>query len=521
MKLTAPLALSAALFLATLVNIFATEPLPLPTNQVSVELAAPPLDGTVSIGVFDASNKCIRVLSKSADSDSIPSALNGFLVVWDGQTADGTTAAKGTYEIRGVTVGDVSVQGEAYHFNDWINPDKPAISPTSTQFVRVLENGDFVVFQKLANGLNQLARYSAKGELQWSTATRMQPVDLVINGLKVCLASANYLQQFDLEKGAVSEPNKSLANIAAVASNSTGLLGIVDGKLVRFDPATLEPTPLADLPTGTKLLTSRGDIVLVSDGTSVFQKTGDHFDKIPLPALDSITHLTLGRDSHFWLTTQGASLTEFDLQGQPLRSLEPEGEDTFLTFDVNAADNQIALVSSKLDRQRFRILQWTDKPTADLSLWKTNLQKDSQPSRDFGIDLNILKPVASGKLPSEKTPAIALVDNPLTPGEKASLRVTCNSIGNELWLTTADGLPLILIAPELTSNRIALVRGKRAGSLRLYAAVPGAVAEFSLSGLQNMMQFTSEKITWPPGPRQAADESNVPSNDPAPTPETN
>ncbi len=518
MKLTA---FSAALLLAGLTGLtFASEPLPLPTNQISVELAAPPLDGTVSIGVFDASNKCIRVLSKSADSESIPSALNGFLVVWDGLTSDGTVAPKGDYEIRGVTVGDVTVQGEAYHFNDWINPDKPAISPTSMQLVRLLENGEFVVFQKLANGLNQLARYSAKGELQWSTATRMTSVDLAINGIKICLASADYLQQFDLEKGAVSEPNKSLPNIVALASNSTDLLGIVGNKLVRFDPNTLEPSALADLPPGTKLLTSRGDVILVSDGANVFRKSADHFEKIPLPTLDTITRLTLGKDSHFWLTTQGASLTEFDAQGQPLRSLEPEGEDTFLTFDVNAADNQIALVSSRQDRQRFRILQWTDTPTAALSLWKTNLQKDSQPSFDFGVDLNTLKPVASGKLPSDKTLVIALIDNPLTPGEKSSLRVTCNSIGNELWLTTNEGLPLILIAPDLTSNRIALIRGKRSGSLRLYAAVPGAVAEFSLSGLQSMMQFTSEKITWPPGPRQAADEQNVPSNEPAPTPET-
>ncbi len=518
MRLTA---LSAAL-LASLAGItFAKEPLPLPTNQVSVELAAPPLDGTVSIGVYDAAGKCIRVLFKNTASDAIPSALNGFLVVWDGLTADGTAVPKGSYEIRGVTVGDVTVEGEAYHFNDWINPEKPAISPTSMQFVRWLENGDLVVFQKLANGLNQLARYSLKGALQWSTSTRMTPVDLAINGGKICLASADFLQQFDLEKGGISSPNKSLANITALASNSTELFGVVGSKLARFDPNNLEPALLADLPPGTKLLATRGDLILVSDGTSVFRKSSDHFEKIPLPELETITHLAIGKDNHFWLTAKGTTLTEFDSNGQPLRTLEAGGEDAFLTFDVNTADNQIALVSTKQDRQRFRTLEWTQTPTADLSLWKTTLQKDSQPSGEFGIDPITLKPVANGKLPADKSQAMALIDNPLIPGEKASLRVTCNSIGNEIWLTTNEGLPLILIAPDLTSNRMALTRGKRPGTLRLHAAVPGAVAEFSLSGLQNMMQFTSEKITWPPGPRQTADEKNVPSTEPAPTPEAN
>lgn len=509
-------AFSAALLVAGLAHsTFAREPLPPPTDQVSVELAPPPLDGTVSIGVFDSTGKCIRVLYKSADSDSIPSALNGFLITWDGKTDAGTSAAKGEYEIRGVTVGDVTAEGEAYHFNDWINSDEPAFSPTSTKLVKLFDNGDFLVFQSLFSEANQLALHNSEGLLQWNKVTKLPLVDLVIFGRNAYLASTNRLQKFGIAQEASDASKEIPEKLIALAPSPTGLLGVVQNKLVLFNPSTLDATPISNLPPAIKMLAARGNTTLASDGMSVFRQNGDHFEKINLPTTDPITHLAIGRESAFWITTSAATLTEFDFEGNALRSLEPEGEDIFLTFDVNATDNQIALVSSKGDRQRFRILQLTDSPDSDVSLWKTTLQKDSQPCVEFGIDPATSQLIAHGDLPKEKSFLISLVENPLTPGNKATIRLTFASLDHGLWLTANNGLPLIPIASDLSSQRMALIRGKKTDSLHFYANIGGAVAEFSIGGLSNMMQFTSEKIQWPPGPRQSADETNVPNTEPA------
>ena len=510
----------AAVLLTSIAQLtFALEPLPLPRNQISVELASPPLDGTVSIGVFNATNQCVRVLFKSEDQEKIPAALNGFSIVWDGKTDSGKSAIQGQYEIRGVTVGDVRVEGEAYHFNDWIDPEKPDFSPISTQFVRWIpgkSDGSFIAFQTLANGFNQLARYDAKGQRQWSATTRFQPIDLTIANGKICLASADYLQQFDLEKGTLSEPNKSLANIRSLASNSDEIFAAVNNQLVRLDRANLEPTKIADLPPQISMLVASEKTFLASDGTNIFQLTNGTFEKLNLPPM-KIQNLARGKAGAFWVIADN-TLTEFNFSGEPQRYLEREGEDAFLTFDVTGDDSGIAIVSTRADRQRFRTLRWTETPTKELSLWKTLLQKDTQPSTDFGIDSATTKLVPKGALPPERSLSVALVENPLTPGQKASLRVRSNSIENQLWLTTDDGLPLVLIA-DSPATRMALVRGRKSGSLTFYAAVPGSVAEFSIDGLQNMMQFSSDKIQWPPGPRQAPDESNIPNNAPAPAPE--
>ena len=512
--------LGAALFLGSLLSFtFAEETSPRPAGGVSVQLAAPPLDGTVSIGVFDAEGKCIRVLFKGAEADAIPAALNGFLVQWDGKTAEGTMATKGDYEIRGVTVGEVSIEGEAYHFNDWVDAEKPESSPDSTQLVRLLDGGGFVAAQsrteeKKTTGVGVFS-YSPEGELKWTYAAG-KALDLLVAGTSTYVAAADSL--IKVESGKLTKQKEAL-QLTALASAQNRLLGVLNNELVSVDHSTLESTPSNPLPPGTTLLAARGTTVLVSDGASVFKQADDRFEKINLPPLGKITRMAMGKESGFWLLAAGEILTQFDFEGQPLRSLEKEGEDEFLTFDVNADDTKIALVSRKGDRERFRVLQFVDSPSAEVSLWKTLLQKDSQPSDAFGLDPTARELVPRGELPTEKVFTIPLVENPLTPEKKNTLRLTTASLSDGLWLTTNDGLPLVSIASDLSSRRMVVVRGKKPDSLRFYAGIRGSVAEFSLGGLQNMMEFTSEKIQWPPGPAQAADEVNVPSDEPAETPE--
>ena len=88
---------AALLWVGFICSSSALEPLPAPKNQISVELAPPPLEGTVSIGVFDSAGKCIRVLAKGVDQESIPSALNGFQIIWDGKNEAGGIAVNGDY----------------------------------------------------------------------------------------------------------------------------------------------------------------------------------------------------------------------------------------------------------------------------------------------------------------------------------------------------------------------------------------------------------------------------------------
>jgi hypothetical protein len=82
----------------------------------------PPEEGVISLGVYAADGKLVRVLKRAAEIDSFKSGLNGLFIDWDGKDSKGDQAPAGKYSVRGVLVGDVNVSGQAYHLNDWIDP---------------------------------------------------------------------------------------------------------------------------------------------------------------------------------------------------------------------------------------------------------------------------------------------------------------------------------------------------------------------------------------------------------------
>lgn len=438
-------AISVAFFLAALSNLtFSKEPLQLPTNQASVELAAPPLEGTVSIGVFDAAGNCIRVLYKNADQDTIPSALNGFLITWDGKNDAGTITQKGEYEIRGVTVGNVSIEGEAYHFNDWVDATHPTDIPQKTLHLEFLPEG-FRAWQQFEEGTRSVS-YDFKENL--------------------------------------SVVEKEISVLPELFKASRG-----------------------------------STTVFTPDQKKVFAGTTENPTRIDLPELGTIIDLAVGKEGAFWVITRDADATQlrqYSLAGEFLRELGPDAEEIFERVAVSENDEKIALISRMGASERVRILTQFTSPTDNVSLWKTLLEKKIEPCSEFGV--NNEQVIAVGNLPAEKTISISLIQNELTPNIRSFLALTPTNLPDGLWLTTQGGLPLIQITSDLNSRRMTLVRGKKHDSLRFYANIGGAVAEFSITGLANMMQFTSEKILWPPGPRQAADENDVPSNEPAPTP---
>ena len=65
---------------------------------------------------------------KAAEIDSFKSGLNGLVIDWDRNDSHGKPVPNGKYFARGVLIGDVKVEGVAFHLNDWIDSsDDPRI----------------------------------------------------------------------------------------------------------------------------------------------------------------------------------------------------------------------------------------------------------------------------------------------------------------------------------------------------------------------------------------------------------
>src|SRR4029079_10098042 len=75
-------------------------------------------------GAYDSKGKLVRVLKKAAEIDSFKAASDGLVIDWDRNDSQGKPVPAGKYFARGVLIGDVKIEGVAYHLNDWV--DSPA-----------------------------------------------------------------------------------------------------------------------------------------------------------------------------------------------------------------------------------------------------------------------------------------------------------------------------------------------------------------------------------------------------------
>src|SRR3954469_12908931 len=118
------------LLLATawLVNNAAGQESPAPTaastpasRNIRVSFVPPPLDGTISLGVYDAKGKLVRVLFREADVNEFNIGSDSLSTTWDGKDDAAENVPPGKYSAHGFVVGDLKIEGVGFFFNDWIS----------------------------------------------------------------------------------------------------------------------------------------------------------------------------------------------------------------------------------------------------------------------------------------------------------------------------------------------------------------------------------------------------------------
>lgn len=92
---------------------------------VAITFTPPALAGDIVLGIFDSAGKVVRTLRFEPEAPELTIDTNGYIAQWDGRDETGAACPAGRYVARGYVVGDqVSVEGEAFHFNDWMADDK-------------------------------------------------------------------------------------------------------------------------------------------------------------------------------------------------------------------------------------------------------------------------------------------------------------------------------------------------------------------------------------------------------------
>lgn len=147
----------AALVCVAIGMVAQQSPVPEPSataagKGVRISFLPPPIEGTLSLGIYDSKGKLVRVLHREADFDEFDIGSDSLGTTWDGKNDNGESLPPGKYHARGYAVGDIDVEGVDYFFNDWVTDDN---SPRVTKItsIKAAENG-FTAVAMIAAGHN-------------------------------------------------------------------------------------------------------------------------------------------------------------------------------------------------------------------------------------------------------------------------------------------------------------------------------------------------------------------------------
>jgi hypothetical protein len=81
-----------------------------PARTVRISFVPPPSEGRISLGIYDAKGKLLRVLHHEADLNEFKIGADALVTQWDGKNDNGEDLPAGKYHARGYRVGPFKVE---------------------------------------------------------------------------------------------------------------------------------------------------------------------------------------------------------------------------------------------------------------------------------------------------------------------------------------------------------------------------------------------------------------------------
>ena len=122
----------------------------------------PPMDGTISLGITDAAGRIVRVLHREAEEKDFKVGENGFITSWDGRDEAGQQVPPGKYSAGGWSVGDLGIEGVAFHGNDWIKDESPRFTRVTS--VKTEGRDEVRVTLRTADGRDEMLAWNLARE---------------------------------------------------------------------------------------------------------------------------------------------------------------------------------------------------------------------------------------------------------------------------------------------------------------------------------------------------------------------
>jgi len=76
-----------------------------PARSFRISFVPPPLEGTISLGIYDKSGKLVRVLHQEAQLNEFAIGADGLVTQWNGRNGEEQDSPAGRYQARGYVMG--------------------------------------------------------------------------------------------------------------------------------------------------------------------------------------------------------------------------------------------------------------------------------------------------------------------------------------------------------------------------------------------------------------------------------
>jgi hypothetical protein len=85
-------------------------PSPAHTRSVRISFLPPPLEGTISLGIYDPTGKLVRILIQEGDVDEFEVGADALVIKWDGKNDKDEDLPAGKYRAHGYLVGHMKIE---------------------------------------------------------------------------------------------------------------------------------------------------------------------------------------------------------------------------------------------------------------------------------------------------------------------------------------------------------------------------------------------------------------------------
>ena len=444
----------------------------------------PPVEGVISLGVYNSKGKLIRVLKKASEVESFKTGSDGLVIDWDRKDAQGKLVPNGKYSARGVLIGDVKIEGVAFHLNDWIDSSsdprirkvlsatlldkqRPAVLAEASQpEVFVLENN---------------------GTPSHTIALEFNPLTIKAAGVNLLLFDKAQIISINSISGAeISRQNLADIRDADAFGDRTVVLSgnqiTCQGDAASHD---LKP-PTEDL---FRCAVLKSSILVASKEANVWKLDGQEFAPLEAGEKGELLDLSAGVSDTAWLlvkTSTATLLKQIDFSGKILREIElPPDLQTVTRLGASRNDDALLLISDDGSTQRVVGVRFqaTDQGK---SVWEKWFDRSLTAFKFF--DLKEGKVVPAEAKSDSPLVFVKPANNPMENTRQAMFQLSILTDETGAWVASSDGLPLLQVCGTKNIKQTKCVSDGVNG-LRVYTSDGTVVEEYHVTSLENLFRF--------------------------------